>query len=286
QDRVTTAVEKATAAMKEQHDEMRAQADPVFALHRALRQVEQAQSKYDSALKEHGETSREATDAAIALFEATLELQGAAAATGGSFDGKLTPAMRATLEAAGLTEAQIEAVEKSFKDAAAAGKDFADDYIARVQVHGAKEAERQARMLRDRLREIDRFINIHFSVTGQAPIDSVRTPFALGGAVEHGPPGIDRVPAMLTRGEHVWTVQEVKAAGGHAAVEAMRAAVLAGQTRFALPASRGRDTSSSQAVLVIRGDGTARADFVVRELARSAELAGGLQNLVRLEVGR
>lgn len=286
QDRVTTAVERATAAMKEQHDEMRAQADPVFALHRALRQVEQAQSTYDRALKEHGETSTEAKDAAIALFEATLELQGAAAATGGAFDGKLTPAMRATLEAAGLTEAQIDAVEKAFKDAAAAGKDFADDYTARVQVHGAKEAERQARMLRDRLREIDRFINIHFSVTGQAPIGSVRTPFALGGPVEHGPPGIDRVPAMLTRGEHVWTVQEVQAAGGHAAVEAMRAAVLAGQTRFALPASRGRGGGSPQAVLVIRGDGTARADFVVRELARSAELAGGLQNLVRLEVGR
>lgn len=47
-----------------------------------------------------------------------------------------------------------------------------------------------------------------------------------GGAI-HGPggPRDDRVPALLSNGEHVWTASEVRAAGGHSAVERMRAAV-------------------------------------------------------------
>lgn len=47
---------------------------------------------------------------------------------------------------------------------------------------------------------------------------------ALGGPV-HGPGTgtSDSIPALLSNGEHVWTAREVLNAGGHAAVEAMRA---------------------------------------------------------------
>lgn len=53
---------------------------------------------------------------------------------------------------------------------------------------------------------------------GQLPSE-----FAVGGAVTGpGGPTADRVPAMLSAGEHVWTAAEVQAAGGHGAVESMR----------------------------------------------------------------
>ncbi len=57
---------------------------------------------------------------------------------------------------------------------------------------------------------------------------------ATGGGV-HGPGGPtgDKIPALLSDDEHVWTAREVKGAGGHAAVERMRKAALAGLPGFA-----------------------------------------------------
>jgi hypothetical protein len=51
---------------------------------------------------------------------------------------------------------------------------------------------------------------------------------AMGGAI-HGPggPKSDRIPTMLSNGEHVWTAKEVQAAGGHEAMLRMRSEVLA-----------------------------------------------------------
>lgn len=47
--------------------------------------------------------------------------------------------------------------------------------------------------------------------------------FADGGPVfGPGGPRDDRIPAMLSNNEHVWTAEEVRKAGGHAAVERMR----------------------------------------------------------------
>jgi SLT domain-containing protein/phage-related protein len=64
---------------------------------------------------------------------------------------------------------------------------------------------------------------------GAKTLPTVAT-LAKGGAV-HGPGGerADRVPAMLSRGEHVWTAREVHRAGGHHAVQAMRSAVMGGR---------------------------------------------------------
>jgi hypothetical protein len=49
---------------------------------------------------------------------------------------------------------------------------------------------------------------------------------ATGGPVRGGYGGHDDIPAMLTRDEHVWTKQEVAAAGGHGAMKVMRRGVL------------------------------------------------------------
>lgn len=61
---------------------------------------------------------------------------------------------------------------------------------------------------------------------GAKTLPSVAT-LAAGGPVRgSGGERADRVPAMLSRGEHVWTAREVHRAGGHHAVQAMRAGVM------------------------------------------------------------
>jgi phage-related minor tail protein len=75
-------------------------------------------------------------------------------------------------------------------------------------------------------------VYVRYRVTGNKPggLDSVAGGgrFSTGGRVR-GPGTGDSVPALLTPEEHVLTVAEVKALGGHAAVEKMRSAALKGQ---------------------------------------------------------
>ncbi|MFG7940954.1 peptidoglycan DD-metalloendopeptidase family protein [Streptomyces cacaoi] len=58
--------------------------------------------------------------------------------------------------------------------------------------------------------------------------------FASGGEVRGpGTETSDSIPALLSRNEHVWTAREVRGAGGHAAVESMRAAARRRGTAYA-----------------------------------------------------
>ena len=58
--------------------------------------------------------------------------------------------------------------------------------------------------------------------------------YADGGPIfGHGGPRDDRVPALLSNGEHVLTAAEVRRAGGHGAIYAMRAAIMSGAPRYA-----------------------------------------------------
>ncbi|GAA3384509.1 phage tail tape measure protein [Streptomyces racemochromogenes] len=58
--------------------------------------------------------------------------------------------------------------------------------------------------------------------------------FATGGAVfGAGTATSDSIPALLSNGEHVWTAREVQGAGGHAAVEALRARAASSGSAFA-----------------------------------------------------
>lgn len=119
---------------------LRAQTDPVFALLNAQDQLAVAQDKYTALVKEgKGETGK-AQQELRKMAEAAIAMEGAAAAAGGTLDGKVSPALRATLHAAGLTDAQIDAVAGSFRDAKAAGDKFDGIYIARVQAQGASAA--------------------------------------------------------------------------------------------------------------------------------------------------
>ncbi len=72
---------------------------------------------------------------------------------------------------------------------------------------------------------INPIINGFNAIATKFGIDAVPTikGFATGGSVwGAGTSTSDSIPAMLSRGEHVWTAAEVQGAGGHGAVEAMR----------------------------------------------------------------
>lgn len=64
--------------------------------------------------------------------------------------------------------------------------------------------------------------------------------FARGGGVfGQGTETSDSIPARLSKGEHIWTAREVKAAGGHAVIEAMRRMAINGELgRVGDPAAR------------------------------------------------
>ncbi|MGW2992457.1 phage tail tape measure protein, partial [Streptomyces sp. NPDC001193] len=58
--------------------------------------------------------------------------------------------------------------------------------------------------------------------------------FATGGGVfGAGTATSDSIPALLSNGEHVWTAREVRGAGGHGAVEALRARAASSGSAFA-----------------------------------------------------
>ncbi|MFE9845768.1 phage tail tape measure protein [Streptomyces goshikiensis] len=79
---------------------------------------------------------------------------------------------------------------------------------------------------------IRRVWNTVAEFTGSKQLGVVK--FASGGSVfGAGTATSDSIPALLSNGEHVWTAREVRGAGGHAAVEALRARAAVGGSAFA-----------------------------------------------------
>ena len=232
-DNAARAAENARNRLKEYHDELRAQVDPMFRLVRSIQNLEQAQARYDEVLSDSEATQQDVRDAALDVAEAVLDVQGAAADATGTFDGELTPALRRTLEAGGLTEEQIKLVEEAFADATATGDRFAKVYEAEVKIRGVEEAERLVEGLLRDLRNIPETIRSTVIIGQSGTIPSGQPQIRDIGGPIFGPTGAP-VPAIVHGGEHVWTADEVRAAGGHQAMEAMRAAVLGGTTRFSV----------------------------------------------------
>lgn len=110
--------------------ELRAQTDPAFAVLDAMDKVRDAQKEAADATHKYGSKSEEARAASRKLAEAAIDLQGDVGALGGSFDGKLTPTMRRTLSAAGLTTKQISGVEAELKRAKKAADAYDGTYVA------------------------------------------------------------------------------------------------------------------------------------------------------------
>lgn len=126
------AADRQRAAEQALTDQLRAQVDPAFGLLRALDGVREANKNVAEATGKYGSKSTEAREATRKLAEAAINLQGAASSAGGTLDGKLTDAMRATLKAAGLTKSQIAGVEKELRAARDAAAAYAKKWNATI----------------------------------------------------------------------------------------------------------------------------------------------------------
>lgn len=245
-------------ALVELSAEMKAETDPVFGLLEAQEDLAEATKNAAEATEEHGRNSVEAKEATRDLAEAAINLQGKAGELGDTFNGRVSAGLRATLRSAGLTEGQIDDLERQFREAKGAAEGFARNWEANVTVPGLFKATRDVKDLRteiNKLRGKTIPINVRISQHGEILYGGQASAWmAEGGPVlGPGPKGVDSEVRVLAPGEHVLTAAEVDAMGGHRAVEQMRAEVLSGGS--AAPAtSRVMPASAVQRVVVdVRG---------------------------------
>jgi hypothetical protein len=228
-------------ALKAVSDELKAQADPAFALLSAQDNLRQKQIDLTEATKKYGSRSKEAGQAARDLASASIDLQGAAGALSGTFSGELTPAMQHNLEAAGLTAGQIAAVKRQFQAAKAAGDAYAKTYRAKVITD-----------------YINRYSNVVTSAAQQAYEDTKKSikKRASGGPVARGEPYI-----VGENGPEVWMP--------NAAGRVLSAAASRGLARVGGPARSG-GMSSQTVRLELVGEERIRTMF--RYMIRSMNL--------------
>ncbi|WP_149100673.1 phage tail tape measure protein [Actinoplanes teichomyceticus] len=139
----TSAVEASAAAVRGERSalndlakQLKSEADPVFGFLDAQQKLTEAQKASAEAVKKHGKNSAEAKEATRNLALAAIELEGRAGALGQTFDGEMTPALRSTLRAAGLSERQISGLAGQFRQAKEDGDEFAGRYKADVSLSG------------------------------------------------------------------------------------------------------------------------------------------------------
>lgn len=175
-------------------NELRAQTDPVFGLLNAQDKLTEAQKRVKEATKDHGAKSKETKAALRDLAGAAIDMQGAAGKLGGTFNGRMTPALRATLSAAGATEPQIRALERQFASARSTGTKFAKTYKARAAVEGHAAARRALLMVMAATQSIPRVVTIAMRITGTTSVSkaahAVQKQYARarGGPVTQGTP--------------------------------------------------------------------------------------------------
>lgn len=150
--------------------ELRGQADPVFAILQAQRDLKEAQEETAEATRKHGKSSDEAKEALVDQAMAALELEEAAGELGNAFRGEMTPAMEATLRAAGLTDGAIRALKRQFADAKKAGDDFAGTYTAHARATGIGTARNALYSVRDAANDIPRAVNVAIRITGDTNV--------------------------------------------------------------------------------------------------------------------
>jgi TP901 family phage tail tape measure protein len=148
--KLTTATDAAAAAAHGQRDALaslsdflKQETDPVFGLIKAEEDLAAAQKKASDAIKTHGAKSKEAKTATQELTLAAINLQGAVGAVSSSFDGKMTPALKATLKAAGLTAPEIKILEGEFKSAKKAADQYDGKYEAKATAPGAVQSKKE-----------------------------------------------------------------------------------------------------------------------------------------------
>jgi hypothetical protein len=131
-----------SSALKTLSDDMNAQVDPVFALLNAEDGLAAAQKNVAKAVKEHGKNSTEAKAALRELTKAAIDLEGKTGDLANANFNELTPSLKATLHAAGLTDGQIKDVGRQFDDAKRKGNSFAKTYKAKIDADTKTAAQK------------------------------------------------------------------------------------------------------------------------------------------------
>jgi hypothetical protein len=163
------------AALVELSTAIKAQTDPVFAFLEAQKQLKTAQKNAADATKDHGRKSKEAKEALRELAQAAIDLEGKAGALGDTFNGELTPELKATLRAAGLSEKQIRDLGAQFRAAKRDGDRFAKNYKANVSAN-TKKALTDIRAVQRIVNSLDgRTIDIAMKVTGVTNVSKARS---------------------------------------------------------------------------------------------------------------
>lgn len=152
-DGVVSLIEFERTGLKNLAADMKAETDPVFGLLNAQDHLAEAQKNVAETTKEHGKKSRETEAALRDLAEAAIDVEDKAGDLAATTGGKLTPALRATLEAAGLTKGEINNLEGQFKAAHRAGDNFAKTYRAKIDASTAT-AESRIKHVQNLLRQV------------------------------------------------------------------------------------------------------------------------------------
>lgn len=239
---------------------IRAQTDPQYALIKSQKDLAAAQREYNEAIKEHGRNSPEAREKLLALGQAAIAAQIAAQGAAGSFDGKLTPSMRATLRAANLTEAEIDALERQFIQAKKAGDAMAKTYRAKMVFE-----------------TIGRPFSDYTGIGG-----STTRGYSRGGMIEgSGPRGVDSVPIIGAPGEGVLNLRGMAAIGGERTLNALNAG--SGTPTWDAPTWSAPDWSAYRPA----GGGTQRVEVVARFVGPpgvAGDIGAALSRFIQVDV--
>lgn len=230
-------------------DEMRAQTDPAFALLDAQNDLTDAQVRYNKAVKEHGRNSPEAREALRDVTKAAINATEAAGKLGDTFKGELTPSMKATLRAAGLTEQQIKDVTREMRRS----KDVAEDYAGNY------------------------YVTFHVRTRGAIPQNhSIRSlmegrNYASGGIVG-AQPGIPGAASGGVRNGMTWVGEQ-----GPELAELPPGTRVhpAGQSQRMAQEMSGGGGKREPVVLELRSSGNAVDDFLLERLRESIRVQGG-----------
>lgn len=137
------------SALREYADEQRAATDPVFALKRALDDVDEAQRSYSEAVKEHGPNSAEAKQATWDLAEAVGAAESAAILGGGSFEA-FEAKIKQWAKEGRFTKQQLDIIAGALKRAKKRADEFdAVDAVADFHVRAEAAFARMARARRE-----------------------------------------------------------------------------------------------------------------------------------------
>jgi hypothetical protein len=129
--------------MKQLSKLMREQADPVFALLQAQKDLKKAQATRRKAIKTTARRASQARAATEKLVDAAIDLQGAVGDVGTDFNGKLARPCVNDLKAAGLTKTQIAILKIEFGEAKKAADKYNGKYEALTTAPGAPDSKKQ-----------------------------------------------------------------------------------------------------------------------------------------------